>query len=91
MEVFESELPLHFFHHGENFKAYEFFGAHAVTVNKKRGYIFRVWAPRAVSVSVVGDFNDWNETTHPMYKLIDGETFELFIPGLIKDGLNVTN
>ncbi len=75
-------LPLHLFHHGENFKLYEFMGAHPAVQDKKRGYVFRVWAPRAVNVSVVGDFNNWNPSFHVMKKLIDGETFELFIPSL---------
>ena len=50
--------------------------------NKKRGFVFRVWAPKAVKVSVVGDFNGWNPEANFMHKLIDGETFELFIPNL---------
>ena len=82
MSLFDTNMPLHLFHHGENFKAYELMGAHCVSCNKKRGFIFRVWAPRAESVSVIGDFNAWNETSHYMQRMIDGETFELFIPGL---------
>lgn len=82
MELFNTDFPLHLFHHGENFKSYELMGAHSATLDKKRGYLFRVWAPRAASVSVVGDFNEWNETSHVMERMIDGETFELFIPGL---------
>ena len=82
MELFNADYPLHLFHHGENFKSYELMGAHSATLNKKRGYLFRVWAPRATSVSIIGKFNDWNETSHVMQRMIDGETFELFIPGL---------
>ena len=82
MTFFETDVPLHLFHHGENFKTYELMGAHPVTVNHKRGYIFRVWAPRAKQVSVIGEFNQWNEASHVMQRMIDGETFELFIPGL---------
>ena len=82
MEVFNADYPLHLFHHGENFKSYELMGAHPATLNKKRGYLFRVWAPRATSVSIIGKFNDWNETSHVMQRMIDGETFQLFIPGL---------
>ncbi|MBQ8429130.1 MAG: 1,4-alpha-glucan branching protein GlgB [Clostridia bacterium] len=78
----ETDMPLHLFHHGENFKAYQLFGAHKTTVNKKSGYIFRVWAPRAKSISIVGDFNAWNPTSHYMQRMIDGESFELFIPNL---------
>ena len=82
MNLFETEFPLHLFHSGENFNAYRLMGAHPITVHKKRGYVFRVWAPRAVKVSVVGDFNGWNTDTHVMHKMIDNETFELFIPGV---------
>ena len=82
MSVFETDLPLHLFHHGENFKAHQLLGAHPAVVNKKKGYVFRVWAPRAERVSVIGDFNGWNTEFHIMQRMIDGETFELFIPGL---------
>ncbi len=82
MSVFETDFPLHLFHQGENFRAYELMGAHPATVNRKSGFVFRVWAPRAVRVSVVGDFNGWNEDTHVMQPMIDGESYELFIAGL---------
>ncbi len=82
MTIQNADVPLHLFHQGENFKAHEFFGAHAITVNKKRGYVFRVWAPHAKSVSIVGDFNGWNVSSHIMQRLIDGQSFELFIPNL---------
>ncbi len=82
MNAFETDLPLHLFHHGENFKTYELMGAHPATLNRKRGFVFRVWAPRAESVSIVGEFNSWNENSHVMERMIDGETFELFIPDL---------
>lgn len=82
MNLFETDVPLHLFHHGENFKTYELMGAHSSVCNKKRGYVFRVWAPRAQSVSVVGEFNGWNTSSHPMQRMIDGETFETFIPNL---------
>ncbi len=82
MGLFQTDLPLHLFHHGENFKTYELMGAHPVTVENKEGFVFRVWAPRAESVSVVGEFNEWNENSHVMERMIDGETFELFVPDL---------
>ena len=82
MSFFQTDLPLHLFHHGENFKTYEFLGAHPALVNKKRGFVFRVWAPHAKSVSIVGEFNFWDENAHIMQRMIDGETFELFIPAL---------
>ena len=76
------EFPLYVFHHGKNFKAYEFFGAHPYRQDGKKGYIFRVWAPHAKAVSVVGDFNGWDPDANPMDELLDGETYELFIPGM---------
>jgi len=77
-----TDYPLHLFHHGENFKAYETFGSHPEKVAGKQGYVFRVWAPRAKSVSVVGEFNNWDNRANPMHRMIDNETFELFIPDL---------
>ena len=84
MNRFETDVPLHLFHHGENFKTYELMGAHPAVLDKKRGYVFRVWAPRAESVSVIGEFNNWNEAANVMHRMIDGETFELFIPNIKK-------
>lgn len=78
----QEKFPLYIYHHGENFRSYEFFGAHTCCRNGIQGYVFRVWAPHAVSVSVVGDFNDWDKTKNVMYKLIDDETYEAFVPGL---------
>lgn len=57
----EYQLPIYLFHNGTNYKAYEFFGVHKVEGNT---YAFRVWAPHACAVSVVGDFNGWDDTKH---------------------------
>ena len=77
-----TNFPLYLFHHGTNFRTYETMGAHPAAQNRKKGYLFRVWAPHAKSVSVVGDFNRWDKDANRMDRLVDGETFELFIPGL---------
>lgn len=63
---------------GENFNAYEFFGCHKAKVGNKNGYIFRVWAPHAKSVRVVGDFNSWSCEGDPMVLLALG-IYEGFI------------
>ena len=84
MGFLKTDMPLHLFHHGENFKSYELMGAHPAVYNKKRGFVFRVWAPRAQSVSIVGDFNNWDETSHYMNRMVDGETFELFVENVKK-------
>ena len=76
------DFPLYVFHHGRNFKAYEFFGAHPYKEEGRKGYCFRVWAPHAEDVSVVGDFNEWDPEANKMTRLLDGETFELEIDGL---------
>jgi len=78
----ETDFPLYLYHNGKNDRIYEIFGAHKATEDKQEGYVFRVWAPHAVSVSVVGDFNGWDASCHVMHRMVDGETFELFIPGL---------
>lgn len=77
----ETHFPLHLFHQGTNYKAYETYGAHPMKKGRKSGYVFRVWAPRARSVSVVGDFNDWDASKHVMERMIDGESFEVFVAG----------
>ena len=76
------DFPLYVFHHGKNYKAYEFFGAHPFKEGGHRGFLFRVWAPHAEEVSVVGDFNDWDPEANKMVRLLDGETFETKIDGL---------
>lgn len=48
----------------------------------KSGAVFRVWAPNAKTVSVVGDFDHWDRALHPMNKISDGGIWELFIPGI---------
>ncbi len=75
-------LDLHLFGEGKHERIYEKLGAHVITHKRKRGVAFAVWAPNAKSVSVVGNFNEWNGTKHPMRRLGDGGVWELFIPGL---------
>lgn len=77
----EDRNPLELFHAGDSVRAYDFFGAHFVNWDGKNGVVFRVWAPNALSVSVVGNFNDWNRDSHYMYKIDSGE-WELFVEGL---------
>ncbi|MBR0456079.1 MAG: 1,4-alpha-glucan branching protein GlgB [Firmicutes bacterium] len=68
------------FHHGANYRSYEFLGAH-LTAAPEEGVCFRVWAPRATSVSVVGTFNDWDLTACSMKRLEDDpEIWEAFSP-----------
>ena len=55
-----SHFQTYLFNSGDNFKSYEMLGSHKVKIDGVDGWRFAVWAPKAVSVRVVGDFNDWN-------------------------------
>uniref|UniRef100_I5AVE3 1,4-alpha-glucan branching enzyme n=1 Tax=Eubacterium cellulosolvens (strain ATCC 43171 / JCM 9499 / 6) TaxID=633697 RepID=I5AVE3_EUBC6 len=61
--------------------AYEKMGSHLMEINGCKGAYFALWAPDAVRVSVVGDFNDWDGRRYPMNRL-DSGIYELFIPGV---------
>ena len=74
------QLNTYLFHEGTSRNAYEYMGAHATEVDGVAGYMFRVWAPRAQAVSVVGDFNFWDVNAHPMHKITDG-IWECFLAG----------
>ena len=66
---------------GEAIRAWEFMGSHAQERDGQQGYVFRVWAPHAQAVSVVGDFNRWDEAVNPLAP-IGGGLWEGFVPGL---------
>lgn len=77
-----NELPVFLFHQGTNYRAFDFLGAHFYNKNDKNGVIFRTWAPNASSVSIVGDFNCWNDKANPMVKISNGGIYEGFVEGL---------
>ena len=77
-----SDLPIYLFKQGNNCEAYRYFGAHLDRRAGEQGVVFRVWAPHAVAVSVVGDFNSWKPGSHPMQKVDGDSIWELFIPGV---------
>ena len=68
------------FHAGTLTEGWRWFGAHPAEKRGKPGWGFRVWAPHAKAVSVVGDFNGWNEQANRLIRI--GEVWEGFIPGL---------
>lgn len=76
----KDEQTKYLFHQGTNYRSYNYLGSHFAKKEKDSGVIFRVWAPNAESVSVVGDFNGWDKTANVMKK--DGGIFELFVKGL---------
>src|SRR5215469_11228971 len=74
-----SDFDLHIHGEGKQYESYRTMGAHPVCCEDVEGVRFAVWAPNAEVVSVVGDFNDWDERRHPM-RLRSGGVWELFIP-----------
>ncbi|MBV9181008.1 MAG: 1,4-alpha-glucan branching protein GlgB [Acidobacteria bacterium] len=76
-----SDFDLHLFAEGTYSRAYEKLGAHLESRDGQDGVRFAVWAPNAKSVSVIGEFNDWNATAHPMHSSPAG-IWQTFIEGL---------
>ena len=74
------------FHQGRDYRSYEFLGARPAGTKKSDGTLFRVWAPRAQAVSLVGDFNDWDPARDPMYRLADDDSVWEIISRDIHDG-----
>ena len=75
-------MDMNQFNNGIHDTIYEKLGAHPMTIQGIAGTYFAVWAPNASAVSVVGDFNRWDDRLHPMKKLTDAGIYELFIPGV---------
>lgn len=77
-----TQRDLDLFSKGIHYTIYDKMGAHKMTINGVEGVYFAVWAPNAIRVSVVGNFNIWDGRRHPMRRLGDSGIFELFIPGV---------
>ena len=73
------------FQNGTHYSLYNFFGAHQREVLDIKGYYFAVWAPNATYVSVKGNFNNWNNESHPLFVRLDKSgIWEGFIPHMQK-------
>ena len=70
---------LYLFNQGTYYHCYDLMGNHFTKQNGKSGSVFRVWAPNAKAVSVVGDFNSWSPSAHPMKRLNKGGVWEVFV------------
>ena len=81
-KVFISEADQYLFAQGTHYDIYKKLGAHISEEDGKKGMYFAVWAPNAKSVHVIGTFNDWNESSHPMTKLGPGGIHSVFVPGV---------
>ena len=73
------------FNAGIHYSVYEKLGAHPMEIEGVSGTFFAVWAPNALRVSVVGDFNGWDGRIHQMKRNEAGGIFEIFIPD-VKEG-----
>jgi 1,4-alpha-glucan branching enzyme len=82
-----TDFDLHLIGEGSHYKKYEKLGAHIMEIEGLKGVHFAVWAPNAKSVSVIGDFNDWNARTHPMCSLGPSGIWERFVPGIEEGAL----
>ena len=70
------------FNRGEDYMSYNLLGSRPYKDdNGEAGYLFRVWAPNAKGVSVIGEFNDWSSNANPMYRLGDTGIWECKIAG----------
>ena len=76
-----TELDQYLFGQGTHYDIYRKLGAHPTIQRRKKGVYFAVWAPNARSVSVVGEFNNWNTQANPMKKVGPIGVYETFIPG----------
>ncbi|MDG2433569.1 1,4-alpha-glucan branching protein GlgB [Flavobacterium sp.] len=80
-----TDFDIDLFKAGKHFRLYEKLGAHLIEVNGVHGVYFAVWAPTALSVSVIGDFNFWNQGEHQLEVRWDSSgIWEGFIPNLEK-------
>ncbi|MBR1441179.1 MAG: 1,4-alpha-glucan branching enzyme, partial [Lachnospiraceae bacterium] len=76
---------MYLFGQGTNYDIYKKLGAHPTVREGRKGYFFAVWAPNAQYVNVIGEFNGWDEFSHPMEKIGDIGIWTLFIPGVLEN------
>jgi 1,4-alpha-glucan branching enzyme len=75
---------IYLYNEGNHFRLYEKFGAHYIKREGLKGTYFAVWAPDARMVSVIGDFNGWDKSSHPLRPRDRSGIWEGFIPGFSK-------
>ena len=76
-----TEFDVDLFKSGKHYRLYTKFGSHPITLDGVNGTYFAVWAPSAKAVSVIGDFNFWNDKQHQLNVRWDGSgIWEGFIP-----------
>ena len=79
---FITEFDQYLFGQGTHYDFYNKLGAHPMTVDEEEGVYFAVWAPNAAAVSIVGDFNEWDENATPMERLEPLGIYQIFLTGI---------
>lgn len=79
---FITEFDQYLFGQGTHYDLYNKLGAHPMTVDEEEGVYFAVWAPNAAAVSIVGDFNEWDENATPMERLEPLGIYQIFLTGI---------
>ena len=82
--TFLSKDDIYLFNEGRHYRLYQKLGAHHMTVDGVEGTYFAVWAPNAREVSVIGDFNGWNNRSHFLSPRDQAGIWEGFIPGVVQ-------
>ena len=82
-----SDWDQYLFGQGTHYEIYKKLGAHLTSKDGVAGTYFAVWAPRAKSVKVIGEFNNWDGKEHEMTRLEPLGIYELFVPG-VGEGYN---
>ena len=82
VSCFISDFDQYLFGQGNHYDIFRKLGAHLTEYEGQKGVHFAVWAPHAVAVHVIGEFNSWNETSHPMSRLDPLGIWEVFVPGV---------
>jgi len=77
-----SEDDLYLFNEGSHFRLYDKLGAHLLEADGVAGVYFAAWAPDAKQVSVMGDFNGWHKSSHPLSLRGQSGLWEGFVPGV---------
>jgi 1,4-alpha-glucan branching enzyme len=78
-----TDYDINLFRSGKHFRIYDKLGSQVIEVDGVKGVYFAVWAPSGKTVSVMGDFNGWNRSAHPLFPRWDSSgIWEAFVPEL---------
>jgi 1,4-alpha-glucan branching enzyme len=79
-----TDFDLYLLSEGTHYRSWEKLGAHLVKIGEQEGTVFTVWAPNAYKVSVIGDFNGWDNSVNPLSRIQDSGYWQGFVPGVEK-------